>query len=111
MGDGEQGEWEGVSREGDDGVWGVWDVTREGIMKGLPHYYLAPIWVLPEYQSRGIGKALLEEGLRKADEVGVACYLEATKEGKRMYEKFGFEVEGRGEYTEMVRWGKGGRPE
>lgn len=33
-------------------------------------------------------------------------YLEASKVGKPLYEKLGFEVVGTSDYVEMVRWGK-----
>jgi predicted GNAT family N-acyltransferase len=36
----------------------------------------------------------------------IPIYLEATKEGAKLYEsKFGFVVEGKSDYQEMVRWG------
>nr|WP_238974621.1 N-acetyltransferase [Pelodictyon luteolum] len=43
-----------------------------GISEGTPSWYgLGPVSVLPEYQRQGIGKALITEGLEKAE--GHAC--------------------------------------
>ena len=33
---------------------------------------------------------LLEAGIKRADEEGAKCYLEATKEGNALYKKFGW---------------------
>jgi predicted GNAT family N-acyltransferase len=62
---------------------------------------------------------LLNWGIDKAEEMGVPCYLQASSEGEKLYEKFGFEVlsaeefdlvkyglEGREMMVEMVRWPK-----
>jgi hypothetical protein len=37
---------------------------------------------------------LLKAGLDEADRLGIPAYLEASDEGKGMYEKFGFKSEG-----------------
>jgi hypothetical protein len=62
---------------------------------------------------------LLRWGIDKAEEMGVPCYVQASSEGEKLYEKFGFEVlsvekfdlgkyglEGRERMVEMVRWPK-----
>lgn len=61
------------------------------IMGAQPHMYLELIAVSPKYQGRGIGAELVKWGCDHADEVGVEAYLDATPQGKRLYEKFGFE--------------------
>jgi len=53
--------------------------------------YLDILAVDPRYQGQGIGKALLQWGLDEADRLGMITFLEATNEGKPLYEKFGFE--------------------
>jgi GNAT superfamily N-acetyltransferase len=44
-------------------------------MRG-PHWYLPIIGVEPSRQGTGIGSALLRPGLARADEWGLACYLD-----------------------------------
>ena len=51
--------------------------------------------VEPEYQSRGIGSALLAPGLARSDQEQVPTYLEATSERSiPFYERHGFQVIG-----------------
>ncbi|KAJ7744681.1 acyl-CoA N-acyltransferase, partial [Mycena metata] len=45
----------------------------------------------PKYQRRGIGQALLQWGLDRADAEGLEVYLESSEDGLRLYEKNGFE--------------------
>jgi GNAT superfamily N-acetyltransferase len=49
------------------------------------------LFVLPEYQRRGIGKLLLADGLKLADEAGVPVWLGASPSGYGLYLKHGFE--------------------
>ncbi|KAI1468019.1 acyl-CoA N-acyltransferase [Daldinia caldariorum] len=49
----------------------------------------------PKYYRRGAAKALLEPMLAIADAHGLKSYLEATPNGKRVYEKLGFREVGR----------------
>ncbi|CAO3649041.1 unnamed protein product [Cunninghamella echinulata] len=49
---------------------------------------LAPLSVLPNYQKKGIGKALIHEGLKKAKELGYRSVIVLGHE--HYYEKFGF---------------------
>lgn len=52
-------------------------------------YGLGPVSVLPEYQRRGIGKALIEEGLSRLRQLNAkGCCLVGHPE---YYRKFGFE--------------------
>jgi len=63
-----------------------------------PHYYLFFIGTRPEWQSRGIGSAVMQAVLDKCDREAVAAYLEASSErNKRLYLRHGFEV------TEEIR--------
>ncbi|KAM0749741.1 acyl-CoA N-acyltransferase [Meredithblackwellia eburnea MCA 4105] len=86
-------------------AWQEWDDMRAKIMGDVPHWYIAPLWVKPEYQKRGIGRKLLQQVMDLADEHGHAIYLEASQEGKKVYDTLGFTVEGPSFYVEMVRWG------
>lgn len=64
-----------------------------------PHYYLPEIGVVPEWQGKGIGTALLRPMLERCDREGVPAYLEATSARNRAcYERNGFEVTGEFRY-------------
>ena len=60
------------------------------ISDGTPYWYgLGPVSVSPEYQQRGIGRKLIEEGLSRLKELGArGCCLVGHPE---YYRKFGFE--------------------
>jgi putative acetyltransferase len=59
------------------------------ISDGAHNWYgLGPVSVLPEYQRQGIGKALIEEGLKRLKDMGAqGCCLVGHPE---YYKKFGF---------------------
>lgn len=58
-----------------------------------PHYYLAAIGVRHGFQGRGLGKALMNPVLAKADAEGMPAYLESSKpENVPIYRSVGFEV-------------------
>jgi len=60
------------------------------ISDGTQNWYgLGPVSVLPEYQRRGIGKALIQEGLSRLRKLGArGCCLVGHPQ---YYRKFGFE--------------------
>ncbi len=60
------------------------------ISDGTMHWYgLGPVSVLPEYQRRGIGKALIQEGISKLKDLGArGCCVVGHPQ---YYKKFGFE--------------------
>lgn len=45
----------------------------------------------PEYRQRGAASMLVRWGCELADRDGVLAYVDASKEGARLYQKFGFE--------------------
>ncbi|KAL4886297.1 acyl-CoA N-acyltransferase [Aspergillus karnatakaensis] len=53
---------------------------------------LVSLFVDPGYQRRGIARSLLAWGIGKAARLGLEMSLEATREGRRLYESVGFEV-------------------
>ena len=70
---------------------GQWDKVHKKLNKR--HYYLMVIAVEPEFQGKGIGSYLLKDGLEKADNEKLECYLETcTSEDVRFYTKHDFEV-------------------
>jgi len=59
----------------------------------MPHWYLAAIGVEPQRQGQGVGGALMQPILARADAERTACYLETHREPNvRLYERHGFEV-------------------
>jgi len=48
----------------------------------------------PKHRRRGVGRLLMEWGIEKADELGLASYIEAADFGLEFYEAQGFKVEG-----------------
>jgi ribosomal protein S18 acetylase RimI-like enzyme len=57
------------------------------------HWYLAVLGTDPTYQGRGFGSAVMAPVLALADEQGVGCYLESSKEDNlSFYRRHGFEV-------------------
>ncbi|KAK1688496.1 hypothetical protein BDP55DRAFT_726397 [Colletotrichum godetiae] len=90
--------------EGDEGgkegerpriaAWAKWDTNLDTL---VTH---------PDYQRRGAASMLLAWGCALADEDGVAAYVDASKAGAPLYERFGFvdeSLEGDGEVASMVR--------
>jgi len=58
-----------------------------------PHWYLMVIGVDPDRQRQGIGTALIDPVLRRADSGGLPCFLETSKESNiSFYERRGFRV-------------------
>jgi GNAT superfamily N-acetyltransferase len=58
-----------------------------------PHWYTMVVGVAPEHQGRGLGRALLQPVLDRADADGVPCYLETAQPANvTFYERLGFRV-------------------
>ena len=47
-------------------------------------------FVHPDFRRRGAGRLLMEWGIAKADRMGMESYIDATAEGKPLYEAYGF---------------------
>lgn len=57
------------------------------------HYYLAFIAVAPRLQGLGLGGAMLEATVKRADDMGVPAYLENSNlRNTKLYERAGFVV-------------------
>lgn len=80
------------------------DTTRERVVS-VPHWYLSAIGVEPSRQGRGIGGALLDPVLARADADRLPCYLETQSERNvRFYEKRGFKVSHTGAVRGLRIW-------
>lgn len=44
----------------------------------------------PDFRRRGVGQQLLDWGIAKADETGLEMFLDATPQGKPLYDVNGF---------------------
>ncbi|KAH8703270.1 putative GNAT family acetyltransferase [Talaromyces proteolyticus] len=60
-----------------------------------PHSFLNIIFTLPEHQRKGVGRAILDWGLAKADRLGLESWLDASVYGLPLYQKVGFLTYGR----------------
>jgi GNAT superfamily N-acetyltransferase len=57
-----------------------------------PHVYIRAIGVRPASQGQGLGSALMQPTLEKADSAGLPTYLEAsTERSAALYERLGFQ--------------------
>jgi ribosomal protein S18 acetylase RimI-like enzyme len=53
--------------------------------------YLHVLMVHPNHQRKGIGRQLVQWGVDEADRLGLIAYLEASTDGRRLYEQAGYE--------------------
>ena len=59
----------------------------------MPHYYLSVIGVAPQRQGQGVGSALMQPMLDRADQQRLHCWLDThTETNVRLYEHHGFQV-------------------
>ncbi len=57
------------------------------------HYYLHMLGARHDQQGKGVGSALLREGLQVVDKQGMPAYLESSNENNLpLYERFGFKI-------------------
>ena len=60
-----------------------------------PHFYLEAVGVEPLRQGKGLGRALVQAGLSRADELNVPCYLEThNPTNLGFYLSLGFNIVG-----------------
>ncbi|KAK1246094.1 hypothetical protein MKX07_005163 [Trichoderma sp. CBMAI-0711] len=72
--------------------------------EGKSHLYLKLLHTDPDHQRRGAGSLCLQWGTAEADRLGLVSYLEASEEGRPLYEKFGFKEVGR-VVVDLSKWG------
>jgi GNAT superfamily N-acetyltransferase len=88
--------WSHVSDENWSVQFGKDDDTRKEIFGDEPHWYLAPLLTWPEYQSRGVGKRLLNWAIDQADKTEplTPMYLESAPTARAVYMHVGFVPQG-----------------
>lgn len=67
-------------------------------------WYLASLGVDTDVQGQGLGSMLLRDGLREADEAGVATWLVGLRGLEKFYDRFGFVEVGRANVGELEDW-------
>jgi GNAT superfamily N-acetyltransferase len=65
------------------------DVWRR-VIAAEDHYALSMLVVRKQAQRRGVGAALVHWGIERADAEGWPAYVNASPEGRPVYERFGF---------------------
>ncbi|EXJ71788.1 uncharacterized protein A1O5_05598 [Cladophialophora psammophila CBS 110553] len=66
------------------------EVAASAVGPDKPYAYLAAIGTSPKYQRQGAASLLLDWGLERADDRGLAAYVESAPAALRLYEKYGF---------------------
>ncbi|KAI5466833.1 acyl-CoA N-acyltransferase [Mariannaea sp. PMI_226] len=66
------------------------NARRRVMSAATSHWFLSMIVTYPHAQRKGVGSALMQYGVERADEDGWVCYLNASEDGKPLYERFGF---------------------
>jgi GNAT superfamily N-acetyltransferase len=74
--------------------------------------YIASIEILPEYQGHGIGTAIIEDILARADRAGLPVGLQVLKvnPARRLYERLGFAMIGETDTHYLMRRDAQGSP-
>lgn len=71
------------------------DAGQLTVVEGDGDLYISGIYLLPEYQNKGLGSALIREVMARAKESGrpvTLQVLKANKPARRLYERLGFQV-------------------
>jgi len=87
--------WKHVDVEVWEKQFGGADEIREAFLKGKEHWYLAPLITWPDWQGRGVGRYLLDEGLERAEKEGLPIYLESEDTARAVYLRMGFKAVGK----------------
>ncbi|KAK1144143.1 hypothetical protein N8T08_005805 [Aspergillus melleus] len=78
----------GIKEEGE----GESEGGNAEVRRLAPHVHVDALFTHPDHQRKGVAKALLQNCLREADELGIMTFLEATQDGKPLYLKLGFVI-------------------
>lgn len=66
--------------------------SRKEVMGRRPYCFLSILATHPDHHRKGAGGKLVKWGTAIADEQGIECYIEASIEGRPLYERLGFRV-------------------
>jgi ribosomal protein S18 acetylase RimI-like enzyme len=82
------------------------DVGVIGVTRRPSEYFLDNIQIVPAYQGRGIGSALILELQDRADREGVPIGLQVIRSNRarKFYERLGFVVTHRSDTHYIMRW-------
>ncbi|PTB65605.1 acyl-CoA N-acyltransferase [Trichoderma citrinoviride] len=94
----------GTNPEACEAFFGEMDRRWWDRFEGKSHVYLKLLHTDPDHQRRGAGGMLLKWGTAEADRLGLVSYLEASEEGRPLYEKYGFKEVGR-IVVDLSKWG------
>ncbi|KAI8714835.1 N-acetyltransferase domain-containing protein [Fusarium sp. LHS14.1] len=75
---------------------------RKRVMGDYKHYDLDTLATHPDYQRRGAGSMLMKWGCDLADKNRVGAYVDASKAGAPLYERFGFVDESEPDASEVA---------
>ena len=97
------------------GIMGLFDRFDEARPTDTPHVYISLLGVRNRARGQGLGMALLDDVLKRADAAGLGVYLESSNNANdRRYERLGFELresipvaEGRPNVSTMWRDSRG----
>ncbi|KAK9783636.1 putative N-acetyltransferase domain-containing protein [Seiridium cardinale] len=68
----------------------MWDM-RERLFGNAKHIYISSLATHPDYQRRGVGRALLRWGITIGEDLQLPIYTECSAPSLRLYESMGFE--------------------
>ncbi|KAK5988395.1 hypothetical protein PT974_12549 [Cladobotryum mycophilum] len=57
-----------------------------------PHVFLNIIYTHPDHRRQGVGRLMIEWGIKKADELGIETWVNSTGPGVPLYQEYGFVV-------------------
>jgi GNAT superfamily N-acetyltransferase len=91
--------------------------VRQKWLSQRPHAILMYMATAPEWRRQGAATAVVKWGLERCKELGIPAFLEASEDGRKVYEKLGFEVvdevvmempsEGTARFPAMMWWPPG----
>lgn len=74
-------------------------------MQAQPHWYLALMFVNPNYQRQGVGSALLKPILARSRDENLKCYLVTfTDQAVKFYQKNGFGIIRKSQFLQDAPW-------
>ncbi|KAI0169282.1 acyl-CoA N-acyltransferase [Hypoxylon sp. FL1284] len=79
-----------ISEDAVAGFFEPMEKTQNYLLGDRARVFLEALGTVEAHQKKGYGTALVQWGNALADELGVECYLDASPDGKPLYEKHGY---------------------